>query len=136
MRGSVRLGMGIAALFAAGVLVVRLFGGHTESYFVRAAQENAVRCLTGHAPCLRLDDAAVRKVPPPLTAASACANPNAWKEVRAVSNGQSQIMVSCTEGARTFFYHMGRLARAEAGNEQWAACDGADCSAEIRLFAR
>jgi hypothetical protein len=130
------MGLGIAAVFAVGVLSLQLFGGHTESYFVRAAQESAVRCLTGQAPCLRLDGAAVRKAPAPLTAASACAKPTAWKDVRAVSNGQSQIMVSCTEGARTFFYHMGRLARAEAGNEQWAACDGADCSTEVKWFGR
>jgi len=136
MRSSVRLGMGIAAVFAAGVLGVRLFGGHNESYFVRAAQESAVRCLTGQAPCLRLDGATARKADAPLTAASACARPNGWKEVRAVSNGQSQIMISCTEGARTFFYHMGRLARTEAGNEQWAVCDGADCSAEVKWFGR
>ena len=135
MRGSVRLGMGIAALFAIGVLGIGLFGGHSESYFVRAAQESAVRCLTGSA-CPRLDAKGVAIAPAPLTAASPCAKPNAWKEVRAVSNGQTQIMVSCTEGARTFFYHMGKLARADAGAEQWAVCEGSECSAEIKLFAR
>jgi len=74
MRSSRRLGMGIAALFAVGVLGIGLFGGHSESYFVRAAQESAVRCLTGQAPCLRLDGTTARKAAAPLTAASACAS--------------------------------------------------------------
>ena len=130
MRGSVRLGMGIAALFAVGVLGIGLFGG--QSYFVRAAQERAVRCLTGSA-CPRLD---AKGEPEPLTATSPCAKPNAWKEVRAVSNGQSGIVVTCSDRGKAYLYHMGKLARPDAGNEQWVVCDGSECSAEIRLFAR
>ena len=134
MQKSLRFGMGIAVVTAGIFIALRVLGGHTESYFVRAAQESAVRCLTGQAVCQHLQGKTVRRERGPLTAASACATANAWKEVRALSNGQAQIVVSCTEGAKTYFYHMGALARPEAGHEQWTLCVGPDCSADSRLF--
>ena len=133
MRGSVGVGFGIAALFAAGVVVVALFGNH-QSWFVRAAEENAVRCLTA-SPCPRIDVAGkvVMNAPPPLTAASACAKPNAWQEVKAISNGPTKIVLTCTDG-KAYLYHMGKLAGRAAGGEQWAACAEATCAGEIGLF--
>jgi len=134
MRGSVGVGFGIAALFATGVVAVTLFGDH-QSWFVRAAQGNAARCLTA-SPCPRLEAAGkvVMNAPPPLSAASPCAKPGAWDEVKAVSNGQTRIVLTCIDG-KAYLYHMGRLAGREAGREQWAKCADATCRAEAAWFA-
>ncbi|GAA0556635.1 hypothetical protein [Rhizomicrobium electricum] len=133
MHGSVRLGFGIAALLAAGVFVVKVFGNH-ESWFVRAAQANAVRCLT-QSSCPRLDNTgAAVDVRPPLAKDSRCAKTKAWAEVKAVSNGQTKIVLLCTEGNQPYLYHMGRLSGGEAGSEQWLACRTAGCSAELTLL--
>lgn len=134
MNSSVRLGFGIAALFAAGVIVVALFGNH-QSWFVRAARDNAVRCLTV-SPCPRLDayGTVVMNAPPPLTAANRCAKPQAWAEVKAASNGPTRIVVTCID-RQAYLYHMGKLAGRNAGNEQWAACKEADCRVEAAWFA-
>jgi hypothetical protein len=133
MHGSVRLGFGIAALLAAGVFVVKVFGNH-ESWFVRAAQSNAVRCLT-QSSCPRLDmTGAAVTVRPPLTKDSRCAKPKAWAEMKALSNGQTKVVVLCVDGNQPYLYHMGRLSGGEAGAEQWMACRTAGCSAEIPLL--
>jgi hypothetical protein len=134
MRGSVGVGVGIAALFAAGVVAVTLLGNH-QSWFVRAAQGNAVRCLTV-SPCVRIDaqSAMMKNAPLPLPKDSRCAKPKAWAEVKAVSNGQTKIVVLCADGSQPYLYHMGRLSGGEAGAEQWLACRTAGCSAEIALL--
>jgi hypothetical protein len=135
MHGSIRLGFGIAALLAAGVFVVKVFGNH-ESWFVRAAQANAVRCLT-EASCPRLDNTgAAVTVRAPLTRDSRCAKTNGWAEVKAVSNGQTRIVLLCVDGNQPYLYHMGRLSGGDAGAEQWLACRTAGCSAEIPLLKR
>jgi len=131
---SVGLLVGIAALFAVGVVAVALFGDH-QSWFVRAAQGNAARCLTA-SPCVRIDahGAIVKNAPPPLPKDSRCAKPKAWAELKAVSNGQTKIVVLCVDGNQPYLYHMGRLSGGEAGAEQWLACRTAGCSAEIALL--
>ena len=133
MKASFSFGFGIAALFAAGVFVVSVFGNH-EYWFVRAARENAVRCLTG-ASCPRLDNTgAIVTMKPPLNKDSRCAKPGAWAEVKAASNGQTRIVILCADGVQPYLYHMGRLNGGGASQEQWLACRTADCSAEIDLL--
>jgi hypothetical protein len=134
MGGSVRLGFGIAALFAAGVVAVSVFGNH-DSWFLRAAKDNAVRCLTASA-CPRLDTTGevALTAHPPLTKDSRCAKPKGWAEVKAASNGQTKIVVLCTDGSQAYLYHMGRLTGGEAGQEQWLACRTAGCPAELALL--
>ncbi len=135
MRGSIGVGFGIAALFAAGVVAVALFGDH-QSWFVRAAKANAARCLTV-SPCSRLvaNGKVMTKAPPPLIAASPCAKPVAWTEVTAISSGPTKIVLTCSDGA-AYLYHMGTLAGREAGGEQWIACKDASCRAEAAWFGR
>jgi hypothetical protein len=133
MQNSIRLGFGIAALFAAGVFVVSVFGNH-DSWFVRAAKDNAVRCLTASV-CPRLDTTgAVVTTRPPLANDSRCAKPKGWAEVKAASNGQTKIVVICADGNQSYLYHMGRLTGSDAGAEQWLACRTSGCSAEIALL--
>jgi hypothetical protein len=133
MSGSVRLGFGIAALFAVGVFVVWVFGNH-DSWFVRAARSNAARCLT-QTSCTRVDarGAIETAAPLPLPKASRCAKPENWHDRKAA--GMVRITITCSDG-RSYLYHMGKIARAEAGAEQWAACAEPDCAAEIRVLNR
>lgn len=135
MQASTRLGFGIAVLFAAGVLAFSFFGTRHESWFVRAAQDNAVRCLTT-ATCTALSaqGAITAKARPPLTSASTCAKRENWQQLKAVSNGQTRIVLTCTDGS-TWLYHMGTLSGRNAGNEQWMRCGEATCGAEAKLFA-
>jgi hypothetical protein len=129
MRGTVRVGFGIAVLFAAGVIVVAMFGNH-DSWFVRAAGANAVHCLT-EAPCARIDAGGtiVNAAPPPLTAASRCAKRSAWEEVPRLGIGK--IVVICRDGGRAYLYHLGKLRRDVGGNEQWMACADPACTREL-----
>jgi hypothetical protein len=136
VKGSTRLGFGIASLFAGGVIAFSLFSDKHESWFVRAAQDGAIRCLTGTA-CTQMDaaGAVTAKAKPPLGTDSVCAERKGWKELQGVSNGQTSIVVTCTEG-RTFLYHFGALKnRKDAGPEQWMACAEASCRDEAKLFA-
>ncbi len=134
MNNSVRLGFGIAALFAVGVFVVSVFGNH-QSWFVRAAQANAVQCMTASS-CPRIDaKGAITNARPPLSPTSPCAKPHAWTEVKAVSNGQTRLVLTCTDG-RAFLYHMGRLAGPVGGTEQWMACAEPQCGGEITVLAK
>ena len=135
MSNSIRLGFMIAALFAAAVLGYSFFGTRHESWFVRAAQGNAVRCLT-KTPCtaLTIDGVMTAKAPPPLASTSPCASPDAWRQLKTVSNGQTRIVLTCSDGT-TYLYHMGTLKGRDAGNEQWMRCGGSGCEAEGRLFA-
>lgn len=132
MQGPARFGFGIAALFAAGVAAVYLFGDH-ESWFVRAARDNAVRCLT-QSPCAEVIDANIVRfaVKPPLGAGSLCAKGENWKPLGKAPGGP--ILLSCTDG-RAYLYHMGKLTGREAGNEQWTVCGEASCKAEAKLFS-
>lgn len=133
MTGSTRLGVGIAALFAAGVFAVYLFDDHS-SWFTRAAQDNAVRCLTQSAcPRLTLEGPIVTSAAPPLTGASRCAKPESWHEMARASGAQKQFVVACTDGT-TYLYHMGSVRNSAAGNEQWMACEAPDCKAELRAL--
>lgn len=129
MTGSTRLGFGIAALFAVGVFAVYLFGDHSN-WFTRAAQGNAVRCLTQSAcPRLTLEGPIVTSATPPLTAASRCAQAGNWHEMEG-----GHLTVSCTDGV-TYLYHMGKSANPAAGEEQWMACETPDCRAEMHMMA-
>jgi hypothetical protein len=134
MQGGARLGWGIAALLAAGVLVFYLTGGHSEGWFLRAARENAVRCLT-KAPCTRMTARGVI-VPaaPPLSAASRCARPDAWKPVRAVAGVRTRIVLRCSDG-QAYLYHMGTLPGRNAGNAQWMACAQPSCGGEVKRLS-
>lgn len=125
MQGTVRVGFGIAALFAAGVIVVAMFGNH-QSWFVRAAQANAVRCLT-EAPCARIESGGVKAAPAPLAAASPCAKPENWQPVDSVG----KIVVICRDGTKAYLYHLGKLRGEAGGNEQWMACAEPTCQHEI-----
>jgi hypothetical protein len=133
VRSTTVLGIAIAALFAAGVLAVTLFGRH-DDWFLRAAQDNAVRCLA-RSPCPRLagGGSVTFAAPPPLTAASSCANPRAWQAVEGASG--ARIVVRCRDGV-TYLYHMGRLAGRQAGAEQWVVCADPQCRRESALFDR
>lgn len=135
MTGSTRLGLLIAAMVAAGFLAFSFFGTRHESWFVRAAQDNAVRCLTA-SPCTSLttQGAIIANARPPLRAASACAKAHRWQQLKGVSNGQTRIVLTCTDGA-TYLYHMGTLPGRAAGNEQWMRCGEAACVPESRHFA-
>ncbi len=134
MQASTRLGFGIAALFAAGVFVVYLFGDHS-SWFTRAAQGNAVRCMTEQAcPRLTLQGPIVTSATPPLTTSSRCAKAQNWHEVKGVPNALTRLTVTCSDGD-TYLYHMGKLANPAAANEQWMVCAEPDCKAETRLLA-
>jgi hypothetical protein len=127
MTRSAGLGFGIAALFAAGVVAVSVFGRH-DSWFARAAADNAARCLTAVS-CPMIDgNGAVAKAPPPLTAASACAQARAWHDVPV---GPGRIIIRCADRGRSYLYHMGRLTGSGAGVEQWTACGDSGCAAEI-----
>lgn len=130
MTNSVRLGFGIAALFAAGVFAVSLFGHH-DDWFLRAARDGAVRCLT-KSPCVRIDSGGVvvPSAPPPLAAASRCARPGNWRVVE--GDTPLKLLVTCTDG-KTYLYHMGKIADPKAGAEQWMACAGTGCVREIAL---
>ncbi len=130
MQGSVRTGFIIAALVAAGFLAFSVFGTRHESWFVRAAQQNAVRCLT-QSPCPRFTaQGSVLPKAPPLASGSPCAQRAAWRQLKSDSNGQTSIVLTCTDGS-TYLYHMGVLAGRKAGNEQWMRCSGAVCAAEV-----
>lgn len=135
MASSTRLGLIVAAVVAAGFLAISFFGTRHESWFVRAAQDNAVRCLTV-SPCTSLtaQGGITPNASPPLAAASACAKPHIWRQLKTVSNGQTRIVLTCTDGA-TWLYHMGTLPGRNAGNEQWMRCGEASCAAEATLFA-
>lgn len=135
MQASTRLGFLIAALVAAGFLAFSFFGTRHESWFVRAAQDNAIRCLT-KSTCTRLtpDGGIIANARPPLSATSICARPQSWQQLKSVSNGQTRIVLTCADGV-TYLYHMGTLPGRNAGNEQWMVCSRADCSAEARLMA-
>jgi hypothetical protein len=134
MRNSIRLGFLIAALVAAAFLGFSFFGTRHENWFVRAAQDNAVRCLT-KAACTRLmpGAAVLTNARPPLGETSNCAQPHKWQQLKSVSNGQTRIVLTCTDGA-TYLYHMGTLPGRNAGNEQWMTCTNASCETEARLF--
>lgn len=134
MKGSVRLGLWIAVLFAGGVIAVNLFGSH-ESWFVRAAQDNAVRCLT-ETPCARMEagGAITAKAKPPLGRDSLCAKQKNWKQLEGVSNGQTSIVLTCTDG-RTYLYHFGALrTRKNSGPEQWVICADTTCRDQAKVF--
>lgn len=134
MKSSVRLGFWIAALVAASFLAFQFFGTRHETWFVRAAQDNAVRCLT-KSPCTRLmpDGGVLANARPPLGVSSVCARREHWLQLKGVSNGQTRIVLTCSDGA-TWLYHMGKLKGRNAGNEQWMRCGEATCAAEAKLF--
>jgi hypothetical protein len=135
MTGSARLGFVIAALVAAAFLAFSFFGTRHESWFVRAAQDNAVRCLTkSPCPSLTVKGGIARAARPPLSATSICAKPQSWQQLKSASNGQTRIVLTCTDGA-TYLYHMGTLPGRAAGNEQWMVCGDANCGAEARLMS-
>jgi hypothetical protein len=134
MNGSIRLGFGIAVLFAAGVFAVSIFGKH-DDWFLRAARANAVRCLT-KMPCTRIDakGATVNDAPPPLSPASACAKPENWQDAKAVTGGKPVFAVICRDGGKTYLYHLGRFEG--GGEEQWLVCATPGCVRETaRLTA-
>ena len=126
MTASARLGFGIAALFAAGVVVVAVFGRH-DSWFARAASANAVRCLA-ETPCPMIDaNGSVTTAAPPLKRESVCASVGGWHDVPL---GTGRVAVTCTD-TKTYLYHMGRLNGPDAGAEQWTTCGDSTCAAEI-----
>ncbi len=133
MQSTTRLGFGIAALVAATFLALQLFGSKHESWFVHAAQDNAVRCLT-KSTCTRLmaDGGVLSNARPPLSTTSVCARRENWLQLKGVSNGQTKIVLTCADGG-TWLYHMGTLQGRAAGNEQWMRCATATCAAEARL---
>ncbi len=136
MQGSVRLGFWIAAVIAAVVLAFSFFGTRHESWFVRAAQQNAVRCLT-QSPCPQLTakGVLVAEARPPLDAASVCARRENWQQLKSASDGQTRIVLTCTDGA-AYLYHMGSLAGRKGGAEQWMRCARPSCEAEGNVILR
>ncbi len=92
MAGGMRTGFLIAALVAAAFLGFSFFGTRHENWFLRAAQENAVRCLT-KSPCTSLtaQSGIVPNARPPLSYASACAKPGDWQQLKSVSNDKTRI---------------------------------------------
>ncbi|GAA0537846.1 hypothetical protein FHS83_003503 [Rhizomicrobium palustre] len=129
MRGSAGLGLAIAAIAAAGVFGVTLFGDKPATWFERAAQAGAVRCLTG-ASCVQVtgEGKAVKPARPALSADSRCAKKKNW-------HARSSLLVPivmCTD-ERSYLYHMGRFEG--AGAEQWMLCAKPDCAREAALFA-
>ncbi len=135
MTSSARLGLLIAALVTAGFLAFSFFGTRHESWFVRAAQDNAVRCLTKSAcTSLTAQGGIAANARPPAPPSSACAKRENWQQLKSVSNGQTRIVLTCSDGA-TYLYHMGTLPGRDAGNEQWLRCGQANCLAEAKLFA-
>jgi hypothetical protein len=136
MSGSTRVGLAIAALVALGFLGFSFFGTRHESWFVRAAQHNAVRCLT-KAACTRLipGGGIITKARPPLGEFSACARRENWQQLKSTSNGQTRIVLTCTDSA-TYLYHMGTLPGRAAGNEQWMQCAQPSCESEGKDILR
>lgn len=134
MQGSVRLGFLIAAFVALAFLGFSFFGTRHENWFVRAAQDSAVRCLTKSS-CISLaaQGGIVAHTRPPLASASLCARRENWQQLKSVSNGQTRIVLTCTDGP-TWLYHMGTLSGRNAGNEQWMRCREATCTAEAKAF--
>lgn len=128
MAGGMRTGFLIAALVAAAFLGFSFFGTRHENWFLRAAQENAVRCLT-KSPCTSLtaQSGIVPNARPPLSYASACAKPGDWQQLKSVSNDKTRIVLTCTD-KMTFLYHMGTLPGRDAGIEQWTVCEDRSCA--------
>jgi hypothetical protein len=136
MQGGMRLGLAIAALFAAAVLAFHFFGNRHEDWFVRTAQENAVRCLTD-TPCPRVaaNGAVSEDAPPPLAPDSGCARQKNWRQEKSASGDQPRIVLICTAGGRAFLYHLGPLAGRHSSNQQWTECSDASCAGQVHLFA-
>ncbi len=131
MRASTGLGFAIAALVACAVLGFWLFGDRHEDWFLRAAKDGAVRCLTAGA-CTRIgaQGEVVRAAPP--VAGSVCAKPSDWHAVMSEKKHAVPFLVTCRDGA-AYLFHMGKF-RA-AGQAQWMVCAEATCRTEVRLFA-
>lgn len=130
MQGSVRLGFWIAAVIATIVLGYYFFGTRHEGWFIRAAQDNAVRCLT-KSPCTRLmpGGGLISNARPPLGEASVCARRENWHQLQAASNRQTSIVLTCTDGT-AYLYHMGALSGRQGGAEQWMHCSDSSCESE------
>lgn len=135
MTGRSRLGMPIAVLFVVLAIGYWFYGGGSEGWFVRTAQQNAVRCLS-RSPCtfLTAEGKIVPAARPPLASGDACADTKNWRQLKPVSNGRTPIVLTCT-GAGTYLYHLGKLAGRDAGNEQWMRCADSSCAAEAKQFA-
>lgn len=133
MQKSIRLGFGIAVLFAAGVVAVSVFGRH-DSWFLRAGQGNAVRCLV-QSPCVQVIDHDTAKLAEtvPLAASSPCGQGKNWHKVSGAP--EIRLLLICRDGAKSYLYHMGRLKGREAGAEQWMRCAETGCKAEISLLS-
>lgn len=134
MRTSTGLGFGIAALAAAGVLALYLFGSGREDWMSRAAQQEAVRCLTS-GPCVEIDAHGwvVRQAQAPLTSGSVCAVRKNWRAVPDDKPGKS-LLLTCRDGAG-YLFHMGALPGRDAGGAQWLRCAEETCKTETRVFA-
>jgi hypothetical protein len=126
-------GIGVVFVLAVVIVAYWLFGGANEEWFVRAARDGAVQCLT-RAPCAFVD--AEGKIagakPPPLSSASPCADPKAWQRVDA---GSQVILLTCTDG-KTYLYHFGKTARPEGGDAQWTICREPSCDDEMKSFSK
>jgi len=128
MRASTGLGFAIAALLACGVLGFSVFGDRHEDWMVRAAQSEAVRCLTNSS-CTRIDaaGAVVRGAPPK----GACSKPSQWHAVLDAKKRVVPFVVICTDGA-AYLFHMGKFR--DAGQAQAMVCAEASCRAEVGML--
>jgi len=135
MRTSTGLGFGIAALAAAGVLAVYLFGSGREDWMSRAAQQEAVRCLTS-GPCVQIDAHGwvVRQARAPLTTDSGCAARKNWRAVPGGKPGGPLLLI-CRDGA-SYLFHLGALSGRDAGSAQWLRCAEESCAREMALFVK
>lgn len=129
MRASTGLGFAIAALLACLVLGFSVFGDRHEDWLVRAAQSEAVRCLSDAA-CPRMDarGEVVRGVPPK----GVCAKASRWHAVLDAKKRPMPFVVTCTDGA-SYLFHMGKFR--DGGQAQWMICAEDTCAKEVRLFA-
>lgn len=123
------MGFGIAALAAAGVFAMTVFGSGHGDWMLRAAQQQAVRCLTSAA-CVEVtgEGKAVTHSRPPISPDSRCARKKNWHARASVL-----VQVVTCSGERTYLYHMGRFDG--AGTEQWMVCAKPDCAREAAIFA-
>jgi hypothetical protein len=136
MQNSVgRSGLLMAGLLVAAFLAYVVLGNRHESWFLQVARESAVRCLTGpRCAFLAADGRIIPATAPRLSSGSACARPEAWRQLEEKSAASQRIVLTCTDG-KTYLYHIGKIGRPEAGSEQWTTCAEPSCVTELRLLA-
>ena len=132
MRASTSLGFAIAVLVAWVVFGLWLFGDRADDWMLRAAQNQAARCLT-EGGCVHIDARGGVAGSAVLATHSVCGKPQNWHPVMSAKNRAVPFVVTCTDGA-TYLFHIGKFR--DAGAAQWVVCAAPGCAAEVRMFAR